>query len=151
MAKYIKDKAICSQKIYTRFKKKKKKLKKKKKKPGGRKNREARPTALQPISVITGRVVLRHDCMLFAMTSKVRKKRNDFKINWERGRFPKNATTKTENLQLYRKTWQVWTCHHSHIRNVRISHCPLASPDTQACINMPLTPFGSFTTQYTAK
>ena len=25
-------------------------------------NREARPTALQPISVITGRVVLRHDC-----------------------------------------------------------------------------------------
>ena len=55
MAKYIKDKAICSPKIYTRFKKKKKK-------PWRPKNREARPTALQPISVITGRVVLRHDC-----------------------------------------------------------------------------------------
>ena len=60
MAKYIKDEAICSPKIYTRFKKKKKK---KKKKPGGRKNREARPTALQPISVITRRVVAGHDCM----------------------------------------------------------------------------------------
>ena len=40
-----------------------KKKKKKKKKPSGQKNREARPTALQPISVITRRVVAGHDCI----------------------------------------------------------------------------------------
>ena len=45
-------------------------------------------------------------CMLFAMTSKVRKKRKNFKINRESGRFKKNAK-KAEDLQLYRKTWQV--------------------------------------------
>ena len=58
MAKYIKDQPICSQKIYTRLKKKKKK----KKNLAAEKNREARPTALQPISVITRRVVAGHDC-----------------------------------------------------------------------------------------
>ena len=47
-----------------KIKKKLKKIKKIKKKPSGRKNREARPTALQPISVITRRVVAGHDCML---------------------------------------------------------------------------------------
>ena len=58
-------KAICSQKIYTRLKKKK--LKKKKKKTTKKhlpKNREARPTALQPISVIAGRVIARLDCII---------------------------------------------------------------------------------------
>ena len=40
------------------------KIKKKTKKPSGRKNREARPTALQPISVIMRRVVAGHDCIV---------------------------------------------------------------------------------------
>ena len=43
-------------------------------------------------------------CILFAMTSKVRKKRNNLKINRKGGRFSKNSL-KTEDLQLYRKTW----------------------------------------------
>ena len=44
--------------------------------------------------------------MFFAMTSKVRKKRKNFKINRKAGRFSKN-TKKAEDLPLYQKTWQV--------------------------------------------
>ena len=43
---------------------------------------------------------------LFAITSKVRKKWKNLKINRESGRFPKNGQ-KAEDLPLYLKTWQV--------------------------------------------
>ena len=56
-------------------------------------------------------------CMLFAMTSKVRKKRKNLKINWESGRFLKNAK-KAEDLPLYRKTWQVCMCHSRQLLRV---------------------------------
>ena len=42
---------------------------------------------------------------LFAMTSKVRKKRKNFKINWKGGRLKKSL--KAEDLPLYRKTLHV--------------------------------------------
>ena len=45
-------------------------------------------------------------CIVFAMTSKVRKKLKNFKINRKGGRFSKN-TKKAEDFPLYRKTWQV--------------------------------------------
>ena len=47
--------------------------------------------------------------MLFAMISKVRKKRKNFKINHNGGRLKKNSL-KSEDLTSYRKTWQVWYC-----------------------------------------
>ena len=54
-------------------------------------------------------------CSLFAMTSKVRKKRKNFKINRKGGRFSKNSL-KAEDLPLYlgirvssRVSGQVWT------------------------------------------
>ena len=45
-------------------------------------------------------------CMLFAMTSKVRKKRKNFKIN-RKGEILKKKTLKAEDIPLYRKTWLV--------------------------------------------
>ena len=45
----------------------------------------------------------------FAMTSKVRIKRKNFKINREGGRF-KKISLKAEDLPLYRKTWQICHC-----------------------------------------
>ena len=53
-----------------------------------------------------------HVCSLFAMTSKVRKKWKNFKINFKGCRFSKKNSlkVKAEDLPLYRKTWQVCTC-----------------------------------------
>ena len=60
--------------------------------------------------------------ILFAMTSKVWKKRKNFKINWKGGRF-KKKTLKAEDPPLYRKTWQV--CHRICILcQVKISFVP---------------------------
>ena len=48
--------------------------------------------------------------LLLFMTSKVWKKRKNFKINRKGGRFSKNHK-KAEDLPLYRKTWQVCVQH----------------------------------------
>ena len=45
-------------------------------------------------------------CIVFAMTSKVRKKLKNFKVNRKGRRFKKN-TKKVQDLPLYRKTCQV--------------------------------------------
>ena len=64
-----------------------------------------------PNSTETTKLVLNNNisiclCMLFSKTSKVRKKRKNFILNRESGRFPKDGQN-AEDLPLYRKTWQV--------------------------------------------
>ena len=44
---------------------------------------------------------------LFAVTSKVRKKRKNFKINRKVKRFSKKFLSKAEDLLLYRKAWHI--------------------------------------------
>ena len=68
-------------------------------------------------------------CMSFAMTSKVWKKRKNFKINRESGRFPKNGQ-KAEDLPLYWKTWQVCTA-------TRVRDSAVQSIKTQDVLRQP--------------